>query len=83
MFLALLVGWASPAAAQCDALPGCVLVWSDEFDGTEVDTTKWTFQLGDGSEVGLPGGWGNNELQYYQADNASVAGGFLTITARE
>ena len=69
--------------AQCDALPGCVLVWSDEFDGAAVDTSKWTFQLGDGSEVGLPGGWGNNELQYYQAENATVAGGFLTITAKE
>ena len=70
------------AAGQCLELPGCVLVWSDEFDGTEVDLSKWTFQLGDGSEVGLPGGWGNNELQYYQAENATVAGGFLTISAR-
>ena len=59
----LLLTWAPPAAAQCDNLPGCVLVWSDDFDGTSVDLSKWTFQLGDGSEVGLPGGWGNNELQ--------------------
>ncbi len=81
--LALLVSPAPPASAQCVELPGCVLVWSDEFDGTEVDLTKWTFQLGDGTEVGLPPGWGNNELQYYQADNATVAGGLLTITARE
>ncbi len=77
------MGWAPSASAQCVELPGCVLVWSDEFDGTEVDTSKWTFQLGDGAEVGLPGGWGNNELQYYQPDNASVADGLLTITARE
>ncbi len=81
--VALLLGSAAPAAAQCDGLAGCVLVWSDEFDGTDVDLGKWTFQLGDGSEVGLPGGWGNNELQYYQAENATVAGGLLTITARE
>ncbi len=78
-----LVGLAAPAAAQCDGLAGCVLVWSDEFNGTEVDLGKWTFQLGDGSEVGLPGGWGNNELQYYQAENATVSDGFLTITAKE
>ncbi len=83
IMLALLIGSALPALAQCDALPGCVLVWSDEFDGTEVDLSRWTFQLGDGSEVGLPGGWGNNELQYYQAENATVSGGFLTITAKE
>ena len=69
----LLMAAVSPAASQCDGLPGCVLLWSDEFDGTEVDLGKWTFQIGDGSEVGLPGGWGNNELQYYQAENATVA----------
>ena len=83
VLLAVLVGPVAPASAQCADLPGCVLVWSDEFDGTEVDLSKWTFQLGDGTEVGLPPGWGNNELQYYQAENATVAGGFLTITAKE
>ncbi|MDH3254142.1 MAG: family 16 glycosylhydrolase [Acidobacteriota bacterium] len=80
---ALVLAWTPSASAQCVDLPGCVLVWSDEFDGTAVDLSKWTLQLGDGSEVGLPGGWGNNELQYYQAENAAVAGGFLTISARE
>lgn len=79
----LVATWAPAVHAQCDGLEGCVLVWSDEFDGNSVDLTKWTFQTGDGTEVGLPGGWGNNELQYYQADNATVADGFLTITARE
>ena len=83
ILLALLIGSVQPASAQCADLPECVPVWSDEFDGTEVDLSKWTFQLGDGTEVGLPPGWGNNELQYYQAENATVAGGFLTITARE
>ena len=83
ILLALLIGSVQSASAQCDDVPGCVLVWSDEFDGTDVDLSKWTFQFGDGSEVGLPPGWGNNELQYYQAENATVAGGFLTITARE
>lgn len=80
--LALLAGLAAPAAAQCDGIANCTLVWSDEFDGTELDLTKWTHQLGDGSDIGLPG-WGNNELQYYQAENATVANGFLTITAKE
>jgi beta-glucanase (GH16 family) len=79
----LLFGSTQPARAQCAELPGCVLVWADEFDGTFVDPTKWTFQLGDGTDVGLPSGWGNNELQYYQADNATVGNGLLTITARE
>ena len=83
IMLSLLVGIVQPASAQCAGLPGCVLVWSDEFDGSAVDPSKWTFQLGDGTDVGLPPGWGNNELQFYRADNATVAGGFLTITARE
>jgi len=52
------------------------LVWSDEFNGTSVNTANWTFETG-GS------GWGNNELEYYtNGANASVGGGVLTITAR-
>ena len=47
------------------------LVWADEFDGSSVDSSNWTFQTGNGSDNGLPG-WGNYELQYYQADNASI-----------
>ncbi len=42
------------------------LVWADEFDGPEIDTTKWSFEIGDGCD--RPDslcGWGNNELQYY------------------
>lgn len=67
-----------PAVAQqCQNL-----VWSDEFNGTAVDPLKWEFQLGDGCDIGLCG-WGNNELQWYQAENASVANGLLTLTARQ
>ena len=53
------------------------LVWSDEFNGTSVDTSKWVF------ETGNNGGWGNGELEYYQAANATVSGGILTITAKK
>lgn len=52
------------------------LVWSDEFDGTAVNTANWTFETGGG-------GWGNNEKQYYQAANATVANGNLVITAKK
>ena len=65
---------------------GWSLVWSDEFDGTEVDTTKWEYQLGDGCDQSVGNdlcGWGNNELQFYQEENASVSDGVLTITARQ
>ncbi len=60
---------------------GWALVWSDEFDGAALDTTKWTLQLGDGCPSLC--GWGNNELQRYTADNYAVGGGLLTITARQ
>lgn len=57
------------------------LVWQDEFDGNGLDATKWTVQTGDGCDLGICG-WGNNERQWYQASNAVVANGLLTITAR-
>ena len=55
------------------------VVWNDEFDGTSVDATKWTF------ETGNNGGWGNSEREYYtgRTNNASVANGVLHITARQ
>ena len=59
------------------------LVWSDEFDGAALDPETWFFATGDGAEVGLPSGWGNNELQYYLPDNAQLDNGMLVITVRE
>jgi beta-glucanase (GH16 family) len=60
------------------------LVWSDEFDGGELDTEKWSFQLGTGTEFGLTG-WGNYELQYYTnaEENIFTEDGKLHIVARE
>lgn len=58
------------------------LVWSDEFDGAALDPEVWFFATGDGTEAGLPGGWGNNELQYYLPDSAQLDGGVLKITAQ-
>jgi beta-glucanase (GH16 family) len=55
------------------------VVWSDEFDGTEVDTTKWTYDVGNW-------GWGNYELQYYtenRTENARIEDGNLIIQARK
>lgn len=57
--------------------PGMTLVWRDEFNGTSLNTSDWTYETGTGSN-----GWGNNELQYYRQDNLAVADGFLTITAK-
>ncbi|MGB8451906.1 MAG: RICIN domain-containing protein [Anaerocolumna sp.] len=56
------------------------LVWSDEFNGTSLDTSNWTYETGTGSS-----GWGNNELEYYtgRTENLQVTGGNLVITARK
>ncbi|MEM6261465.1 MAG: glycoside hydrolase family 16 protein [Bacteroidota bacterium] len=66
------------------SLDAYTLVWADEFDGAEVDTTKWNLLEGDGTEFGIPG-WGNNELQWYtdSSRNASISNGNLVITARQ
>ena len=66
---------------DAEAVPdGWTLVWADEFDGTSLDESKWTLQIGDGCPDLC--GFGNNELQIYTADNHTVSDGVLTITAR-
>lgn len=59
---------------------GYNLVWSDEFEGTSLDRTNWTYEIGTGDS-----GWGNNEYEYYtdRTENVSVANGNLAITARK
>ena len=54
------------------------LVWSDEFDGSALDETVWSYNTG-GS------GWGNNEKQYYTSrpENIRVKNGMLEIEARK
>ncbi|KAK3604962.1 hypothetical protein CHS0354_000626 [Potamilus streckersoni] len=56
------------------------LVWNDEFK-EKFDATKWEIMTGDGSSYGIPG-WGNNEEQYYQGGNVSIANETLVITAK-
>jgi beta-glucanase (GH16 family) len=61
------------------ALAGWTLTWSDEFNGpngTAVDPTKWTHDVG-GT------GWGNQEQEYYTnaAQNAVQQDGYLVVTA--
>lgn len=51
------------------------LVWSDEFDGTSVNTSNWNIINGN------PGV--NNEKEFYQPANVAVSGGNLIITARQ
>jgi beta-glucanase (GH16 family) len=63
------------------------LTWSDEFDGKEIDATKWDFDIGNGfydyDANQWIRGWGNDELQYYTKEphNAYVRDGMLHIRA--
>ena len=54
------------------------LVWQDEFDGPDIDESKWSY------EVKSPG-WVNHELQAYVAhrsENARIENGRLVIEGR-
>jgi len=67
-----------------NSLTGYSLVWGDEFDGSTLDESNWTFEIGDGCDKGLCG-WGNNELQIYSSnsENIKLENGSLVITALE
>jgi beta-glucanase (GH16 family) len=64
-----------------------VQVWSDEFDGAagaRIDSTKWSYETGDGCQQGICG-WGNSEKEYYSDASQNIAlngQGHLMIVAR-
>jgi beta-glucanase (GH16 family) len=66
---------------------GWTLAWSDEFNGKAgdpVDSTIWSYDIGDGCASGICG-WGNQERETYTsaAANVSLNGqGQLVIVAR-
>jgi beta-glucanase (GH16 family) len=67
-------GYTTPASYT-----GYTNEWSDEFSGSALDLTSWSFDVG-GS------GWGNNELQYYtnnRPDNIYLSNGNLVIQAKK
>jgi beta-glucanase (GH16 family) len=53
-----------------------VCTWADEFNGTSLNTQNWHIEVnGDGG--------GNQEAQYYRAENIAVDDGKLVITAKQ
>ncbi len=66
---------AGPAGAQSFNLSGWDRVWTDQFNGSSVNTGRWEVADREFSP--------NNELQYYHPDQVSVGGGQLTITASD
>jgi beta-glucanase (GH16 family) len=77
LLLALLL-LPAPQAVRASSQPeDWELVWSDEFDGKEIDKAKWKYETGGH-------GFGNNELQFYtdRADNSFLDKGQLVIRAQ-
>ena len=74
--LLLLIG-SSCSVLNPEPVSPWLLVWSDEFDGEDINTENWTYDIG-GS------GWGNAELQYYtdRPENARIEDGELVIEAQ-
>ena len=68
--------WAEDVSAVVGK--GWTLVWSDEFDNPEIDSSKWDW------ETNCWGG-GNNELQCYtdRSDNSFIRDGNLVIRAQK
>lgn len=66
--------------SDVQAVDNWKLVWSDEFNGTSLDTSVWSYEIGNGNW-----GWGNGEVQYYtnRTDNVRVSGGNLQIIAKK
>jgi beta-glucanase (GH16 family) len=48
------------------------LLWSEEFNGTALNTSLWTSYDGNGCQINLCG-YGNAELEYYSPNNLSIA----------
>ena len=82
----LVLGIIAPATGQ---QPGWKMVWNDEFDGPQIDRSKWDFDTGSGyynaEAKAWTSGWGNDELQTYtdRPDNAFVQDGMLHIRAQK
>ncbi len=66
--------YADDLVLQVEGPTDRVLVWSDEFDGEgALDDSKWTFENGFVR---------NEEVQWYQSENAFQEDGFLVIEGR-
>jgi len=68
---ALIVALTLTCAAQAEPPTGYKLVWSDEFDGTRLDTNKWFYRL--------DSNWSSTQ----QAQNVTVQDGKLRIALRQ
>ena len=68
----------APTATPIPVPAGWELIWHDEFDGTAIDRSNWTYDIGGW-------GWGNGEAEFYteRSENARLENGLLIIEARQ
>lgn len=73
----------SSQEAGLDYSPGAGwnLVWQDEFDGTSLNTANWTALTSNYDPVTGNCNFGTGELEYPRAQNVTVSGGKLILTA--
>ncbi|MEK5479506.1 family 16 glycosylhydrolase [Paenibacillus sp. FSL R5-0407] len=66
------------------AIEGMTLAWQDEFNGSQLDTSKWNYETGYYiNDDPNSWGWGNAELEHYtnSAQNVFLQDGVLNIRA--
>ena len=87
--IAVLPALIAPAllgAPAAEGAPKLKLLWSENFKGSAgapINPKIWNTEFGDGSAQNIPG-WGNNERQFYKAEQAKLMGGSggLAITTK-
>lgn len=66
------------------AIEGMTLAWQDEFNGSQLDTSKWNYETGYYiNDDPNSWGWGNAELEHYtnSSQNVFLQDGVLNIRA--
>jgi beta-glucanase (GH16 family) len=74
VFLPMLIFGVVPVYALPPAVSGYALAWSDEFNGTDLDTIAWTYNEG--------GGYTSAIQQYYTRGCVTVENGNLVIWSK-
>ncbi|WP_229425053.1 MULTISPECIES: glycoside hydrolase family 16 protein [unclassified Massilia] len=71
MAASLLLACGAHATASVDNPQIGQLLWSEEFNGTSLNTSVWNTYDGNGCQINLCG-YGNAELEYYSPNNLSI-----------
>lgn len=76
MLTTVLLAGCNSNISSIPEIDGYKLVWSDEFNGTDIEYDNWTHEVGDN--------WYNRELQAYtdRGENSYVKNGSLVIVAQ-